>query len=604
MAAMLTPDQSLALRTLRADLERAGKGAKAALKERACRQFNCSLATLHRMLAKVGYGGDRKTRSDKGKSCISADDVKMIGGVLTAATRQNGKRLLSIENGAEMMRLNGKVVAGRADTETGEIIPASASTVARALKRNGMHPEQIAAPAPYMPMRSLHPNHVWEVDASVCVVFYLDDGGAQLLDETVFYKNKPQNIKRIESQRVIRYAMWDKFSGTIMARYYLGAETSENLIDFFIWCTQQRHANGEAMPFHGVPVILYDDAGSANGAHLFQSLLQTLEVRHITHMPGNPRAKGGVEGTQNLIETQFESKLSFVVTSDLAWLNEKVLDFCHSFNARRKHGRHGGTRYGLWNTIRAEHLRIAPPEEIMRALPTSRVETRVAAGDLTVSFALAKLKGARYDVSAVPGVYVGCKLEISLNPYERDDRGVQFIRARAIDTGEETWSSCPPLKIGLDGIREDAPVFGDAYHSLPDTLVDSNRKELMKLAYGAETLRDAKKARFGRTPAFLGEIDPFAAEARALLPSYLPKRGTELNVPSPVQVEAKPYTLIEAMRWAVGRLRRALTPEEAAWVRETWPEGVPEPELETLLARLQGQEEIEPVAATSGLRLV
>lgn len=609
MAVSLTPDQVLALRALCADLAEAGHGAKAEIKARMARQLNCSMGTLHRYLAAVGYKTDRKPRADKGKTCIKADEAKLLATALTAATRQNGKRTLSIVDGAEMMRENGKLMAGRVDEESGEIKPVHPSTIARALRRIGMHPDQIAAPTPHMPMRYAHPNHVWEVDASVCVVFYLDDdAGARLMDEAEFYKNKPANIKRIESQRCIRYVMWEGYSGTVMVRYYLGAETAENLMDFFIWCCQQRAHNGEAMPFYGVPWILYDDAGSANGAYLFKSLLQALDVKHITHMPGNPRAKGGVENGQNLVETKFEHKLAFCVTPSLEDLNQKALTWCHAFNARRPHTRHGHTRYGLWNTIRAEHLRIAPPEEIMRALPTSKIETRVVEGDLTISFAPARLKGARYDVSAVPGVYVSGKVEVSINPYERDERGVQFIRARAIDTGEDTWTSCPPLKIGLDGVREDAPVFDTEFHSLPDTLVDTNRKAMLKEAYGADTLRDAKKAKYGKTPAFLGEIDPFAPEAKALLPTFLPKRGTQLNVPTPVQIEAKPYSHIEALRWAAGRLHRALTPEENAWVREAWPGGVPETELDGMLARLQGQMDTAPKAAAGGsgggLRLV
>ncbi len=604
MAVSLTPDQVLSLRSLCSQLAQAAKGQKAALKESMARQLNCSLATLHRYLKQVGYSDGRKTRADKGTSCLSDEDVRVMGTTLASATRKNGKRTLCIADGAEMMRENGKIVAGRVDKETGEIVPAHASTISRAMRKHGMHPGQLAAPSPHMPMRYKHPNYTWEIDASVCVVFYLDDSGAQLMDEGVFYKNKPENVKRIESQRVIRYVMWDGYSGAIMVRYYMGAETSENLIDFFIWCTQQRFQSGEAMPVFGVPWILHDDAGSSNRGYLFESFLQALDVRHITHMPGNPRATGGVEGSQNIVETKFEHKLAFCVTDNLDELNARALTWAHGFNSLRIHGRHGHTRYALWNTIRAEHLRIAPDEAIMRALPTSKVETRTVEGDLSISYAPARLKGARYDVSAVPGVYVSGKVEVSLNPYERDERGVQYVRVRALDTGADTWTSCAPLAIGLDGIREDAAIFGEGFNALPDTLVDTNRKAMMKEAYGANTLREAKKAKYGKTPAFLGEIDPFAPEARAMLPSYLPKRGTQLDVINPLQVVIKPYTHVAAISWAYTQLRRPLTSEENAWVRETWPDGIPEVELDTMLAGLLDMEETAPVAAAGGLRLV
>lgn len=603
MAVSLTPDQVLALRSLCSRLALAAKGQKAALKESMARQLNCSLATLHRHLKAVGYTDGRKPRCDKGRSVVCEADAQMLSAALAAGTRQNGKRNLSLDDARELMQTNGKL-PGLVDGDTGEIRSVSASTISRALKRSGLHPDQIAAPTPHMPMRYPHPNHTWQIDASVCVVFYLADGGAKLLDQSRYYKNKPEQLRAIEQQRVIRFVCWDGCSGAVMVRYYLGEESAENLIDFFIWCVQQRSHRGQPMPFYGVPKILHTDQGSANRSHLFGALLQALDVRLITHMPGNSRATGGAESTQNIVETKFEHKLAFCRTSDLDDLNAKAADWMHAFNASRPHSRHGHTRYGLWGTVRAEHLRVPPAEDILRTLPTSRIETRVVEGDLAISYAPARLKGARYDVAAVPGVWVGGTVEVSLNPYERSDNGIQFVRVRALDTGDDTWTSCAPLAIGLDGTRIDAPEFGAEYSSLGDMLVDANRKALLKATYDADTLGEAKQRKFGKTPAFMGELDAFAPEARVNLPSFLPKRGTQLNVPAPVQITAKPYSLIEAMRWASGRMHRALTPQENAWVRETWPQGVPETELDGLLARLQGLVEDAPVAAAGGLRLV
>lgn len=601
MAASLTPDQVLALRALCSKLSAAAKGEKAALKESMARQLNCSLATLHRHLKAVGYTDGRKPRCDKGKSAIKKDDALMLAGALKAATRQNGKRTLSMEDAREMLDANGKL-PGLVDTETGEIRVPSASTISRMLKQYSLHPDQLAAPTPHMPMRYPHPNHTWEIDASVCVVFYLEDGGARLMDQSRFYKNKPEQLRSIEKQRVIRFVCWDGCSGTVAARYYLGEESAENLIDFFIWCVQPRTFKGRPMPFYGVPKIVYTDQGSANRSALFGALLSALDVRLLMHMPGASRSTGGAESGQNIVETKFEHKLTFWQAGDLDALNARAEEWMHTFNATRAHTRHGSNRYGVWSKIRPEQLRVPPSEEILRMLPTSRVETRRVEGDLTIGYAPARLAGARYDVATVPGVWVGATVEVSLNPYERDERGVQFVRVRMPDAVE--WVSCAPLEMGLDGVRIDAPEFGSEYGRLRDTEVDRNRKALEKLTYGADTLLEAKQRKFGKTPAFLGEIDPFAAMARVDLPSYLPKRGTQLNVPAPVQIDAKPYSHIEATRWAVGRLGRGLSPEENARVRAEWPDGVPEAELETMLARIQGLEETALQAAAGGLRLV
>lgn len=121
---------------------------------------------------------------------------------------------------------------------------------------------------------------------------------------------------------------------------------------------------------------------------------------------------------------------------------------------------------------------------------------------------------------------------------------------------------------------------------------------------GALTQTEAEEKRKGKAIAFDGQLDPYKPVSDAVLPIFLPRRGTQLHVPNPVQVEVKPYTLIEALRWAAGRLRRALSPAENAWIRTSWPNGVPEAELEAMLARLQGNAEAEPKAASGGLRLV
>ena len=58
----------------------------------------------------------------------------------------------------------------------------------------------------------------------------------------------------------------------------------------------------------------------------------------------------------------------------------------HAYNGTRKHGRHGMTRYALWSTIASEHLRLAPPMEIMRELPSSLSEARTVSADMQVSY--------------------------------------------------------------------------------------------------------------------------------------------------------------------------------------------------------------------------
>ena len=150
-------------------------------------------------------------------------------------------------------RANGKVRAERVDPASGEVSKLSPTTVTRKLREWGLHPDQLNRPAPHVELASLHPNHVWGIDASVCVLFYLPKKGMQVMRDSEFYKNKPQNFKAIENDRVIRYTCTDHTTGTVQVRYYAGAETGLNLADFFIHCIQSK--DDSQQPIHGVPFI-------------------------------------------------------------------------------------------------------------------------------------------------------------------------------------------------------------------------------------------------------------------------------------------------------------------------------------------------------------
>ncbi|EFF82441.1 hypothetical protein HMP0015_2083, partial [Acinetobacter haemolyticus ATCC 19194] len=133
---------------------------------------------------------------------------------------------------------------------------------------------------------------MWQIDASVCVVFYLNKkAGLHVMDEREFYKNKPANLKKIEKDRVIRYVQTDHTSGSFYHEYFWRSENVENLTNFFFSCIQQRSLKE---PMHGVPFILYVDKGTANTSGMFRNLLERLDVEFIAHATNNSRAKGQV----------------------------------------------------------------------------------------------------------------------------------------------------------------------------------------------------------------------------------------------------------------------------------------------------------------------
>ena len=566
-------------------------GGKQAVYGAACAELGISLATLHRYLKKVTVKPERKQRSDAGDVSLTREEAIAVSAMLMVSHRKNNKRLMSIGQAVEVLRANGEVRAERIDPATGEVLPLSDSAIARALRTFGLHPDQLNRPTPAVELKSLHPNHVWQIDASMCVLYYLNtrkesESGLQVMARDQFYKNKPANLKRIEADRVWSYEVTDHNSGAIFVNYVLGAESGTNLAESFIAAIQKR----EADPLHGVPFILMMDMGSANTSGLFANLARRLQVKLMAHAPGNARATGQVEKARDQIERSFESGLRLRPVADLAELNAQAQRWARWYNATKVHSRHGKTRYDQWLTIGQEQLRTAPAAALCFELLTHTPEERKVSDFLTVSF-----KGREFNVREVPGVMVGEKLQITLNPYVAD-------AALVVDTnadGHEVLHSIALVVRDDAGFRDDANVINEDWARMADTQLDTSRKEVQRFAYDATTQEEADAKRKAQALPFGGRIDPFKVIEQAVVPAFMPRRGTELtpsittsSTPLPVRV----LTLFEV----AGELTRIgvlpMKPSERNdLVRGWYPKGVPEDEVPDLHKRL---------SVRAGLRMV
>lgn len=546
----------------------------------ACAELGVSLPTLHRHLNKVCMKPTRKTRSDAGEFSLCREEAALISALLMSSHRKTGKRLMSIGQAVEILRANGEVRAEYQDDATGELRPLSDSAIARALRSYSLHPDQLNRATPAVELKSLHPNHVWQIDASLCVLYYLNarsaaESGLQVMAHDQFYKNKPANLKRIEADRVWSYETTDHNSGAIAVNYVMGAESGTNLADSFMAAIQKR----EGDPMHGVPFILMMDMGSANTSGLFANLARRLQVKLIAHAPGNARATGQVEKARDLIETGFESGLRLRPVQDLADLNAQAQRWARWFNGTRIHSRHGKTRFDQWLTIGADQLRIAPPLAVCRELLNHTPEQRVVSQTLTVSF-----KGSEYCVRQVPGVMVGEKLAVAINPYQAD-------AAVVVDTaadGSERLHTVPLVARNADGFREDGNTIGEDFARPADTQLDTNRKEVERLIWGAETDEQAAAARKAKAVPFGGRIDPGKVIDAAPVRHYIDKRGAELPLHATTATASAPARLLthfEAAR-ALAQLGVAMSAELVATLKSLHPQGVPEDELPALQARL------------------
>ncbi|MDP3816204.1 hypothetical protein [Pseudomonas sp.] len=228
-------------------LDAAGHGRRTALCRAAAHDLGLSLATLYRKLEEVTVvTTTRKRRADAGKSDLTRQEALAISAALIESARRNEKRLYSLGDAVDALRISGMIRAEAVDKATGELRPMSLSAIGRALHSYKLHPDQLLAPAPVTELASTHPNHVWQIDASICVLYYLKPGadsktnGLRVMDAAEFYKNKPKNLLRVAMDRVWSYEITDHASGWIYLEYVMGAESGENLCSVLINAMQER----------------------------------------------------------------------------------------------------------------------------------------------------------------------------------------------------------------------------------------------------------------------------------------------------------------------------------------------------------------------------
>jgi hypothetical protein len=136
-------------------------------------------------------------------------------------------------------------------------------------------------------------------------------------------------------------------------------------------------------------------------------------------------------------------------------------------------------------------------------------------------------------------------------------------------------------------------------------VLDDNRAMLKREAYrngdGLPTQAQADKARKAHAAAYAGVVDPLADVAATPVPTYLPRNGQVLDMPTR-QVEVRRISVVEACKQIKARLGAAYTPQVFADVAARWPDGVPETEVDVFVA------ERCPVALPNtpadGLRLI
>ena len=271
-----------------------------------CRMFTFSQAKAYKALKENGWASGRARRKDAGTSSAGGELLAAVGEMLRRCVRKNGKATLPVNVARSILEARGVEV------------PVGDSRLRELLRRNHLSIADSRVAAPHQAMRTEHPNQVHMADPSVSLLHFAPGAKrVRVIGDDELYKNK----NFLEGKdKCWRYVLTDHYSGCLCVRYYEAAgETAANMWDFLLYSWGQKKDGANV--FHGVPDLLVWDCGTANMARATSNALKAFGVRTAPHMPGNPRAKGQVENANNLVETQFESRLRFEPVAGIICVN-------------------------------------------------------------------------------------------------------------------------------------------------------------------------------------------------------------------------------------------------------------------------------------------
>lgn len=481
--------------------------------EQYAQRMGFSISHLYEIAKGRGFTSGRKKRTDAGDCILTQTQIEFVAGLLRESARENKGVIMPVETALDIAFDN-------------DIIPRGTVSVGRMqqiLAERQLNKAAFDAPTPHTDMRSLHPNHVHQIDASVCIQYYLKNGKTALIDERDYNSKKMQNMAKIKT-RLTRYLLTDHFSGTFFVKYYLAdGESQKLLFDFLLSAWQDKKE--DRYPFRGVPFIILWDAASAARAKAMSHFIEGLGIITPKGMPRNPRRQGSVESTHNIIEEHFESRLRFQPAFEVEQLNAWSMDWQIFFNAMKDHTRHGMTRTAAWMLIKQEQLRELPDLNLLQALLSYSAEEnmRLVGGNYQISFALRTGEVKKYWLKHIPGLLpTRSRVQVCINPY-------LWPRVNVIynDISYEV-DPVEMLPAHLGAFRADAPVIGEEYAAQPETATQQAKKRIENYAYGelpdGETRRRADAVPFAGLIVMGNQADKIGNVA------YMPKRGSAIEI--------------------------------------------------------------------------
>lgn len=552
------------------------------------RKLDRSKGWVYRKLREhAGFKPARKKRSDAGTTRLPSDSLHFISTSVSQSVRNN--------------RISTKpiCVAMNIAHENGLTVNVSSSRVAALMRAQRMDLKTQANARNHLRLRSLYPNHVHQIDPSLCLLYYMD-GKQHVMREQEFNKNKPVAMERVKS-KVWRYVRYDHASGALDVRYFEAAgENQISLFEFMVhtWGRQEHRVS------HGVPKILLWDKGSANTSAGIRRMLDALGVHHETHATHRAWVKGGVESGNFIVERHFESRLRDEPVQTIEQLNASAAAWVRDYNANvmphidARVARDDGQSYvrdDLWNLIAhtPEALVEMPAREVCGYFMRGKEETRkITNGHITFVHPQSK-KSELYNLQAWASEFANGET-VRVSPMLLGDC---LVRIELDRPGREPQhiEASPEREFDAFGRPLSAVVIGEERRTAPHTAAQQAAKRIAATAYGEGTsLDEAEKLRAKNTRPFQHMNDGKGVVAHSHLgKAELPAR----LLPTPQAVNTIDMAAVRTARLArvlkgfelakaMAGLGVKMTRETNALIAELYADGVPEDELPALQARL------------------
>jgi len=205
-------------------------------------------------------------------------------------------------------------------------------------------------------LKADYPFHVVVVDATPLDLYYLNlDMKVERYDIPPGDKHLDDILKRESLRKIWVYFLVDMYSGAFLVMPFAslpkGADSKksgENADDYYSllkFCFLPKNNLLSPLddyppplldcPIEGQPDILFCDNGSGIGrSKLINNLCGNLGIKIVTHMPGNPSAKGAVEGRISAFKRSYESMINRNLIKDINQLIYFCLSWSHDHNKR------------------------------------------------------------------------------------------------------------------------------------------------------------------------------------------------------------------------------------------------------------------------------